>query len=222
MNRQDPSGLDWFWFGDSLEQGPNGVGPDVGGGGGACGTLDQYFDERNPCFLQLGPQFVAAAQPTCEDIETAYVTTYLTKRHSPLAADARTIVHNSITAGIDERFIVALAGVETTYGTSRTWDSKTAGIYNVFSSSIHCAALKPDYFCTKINPYTSYQQAINGTIQQLNARLYSGLNSVVDIYNLYETGNVKTAAPALDLLQNTIYKNQLHGDQSDIRQSRCP
>ena len=89
-------------------------------------------------------------------------------------------------------------------------------------ASIHCAALRPDYFCTKINPYTSYQQAINGTIQQLNARLYSGLNSVADIYNLYETGNVKTAAPALDLLQNTIYKNQLHGDPSDIRQSRCP
>jgi hypothetical protein len=37
--------------------------------------------------------------------------------------------------GLDDRFIVALAGGETSYGTNPLWNSASAGIYNVFSNS---------------------------------------------------------------------------------------
>ena len=124
--------------------------------------------------------------------------------------------------GIDDRFIVALAGVETTYGTNPNWDSSTAGIYNVFSNGFHCAGLKANYFCRIVNPYSSYGQAIYDVIDILSSRReYKRYNSAANIYSVYEEGNVNKIAPAQGTL-DTIYGDQLHGNLNNIRTPRCP
>jgi hypothetical protein len=75
-------------------------------------------------------------------------------------------------------------------------------------------------FCKVVNPYSSFDTAITGAISLLNGRLYKGLDSGTDIYNLYETGDLKKTAPALSELTG-IYEKEFKGSMSDVRFSRC-
>jgi RHS repeat-associated protein len=151
------------------------------------------------------PGCQGGAPPTCEQTETAYVAAYLTKYNSPLAAYASTIVADSDAAGLDDRFIVALAGVETTYGTHglNSW-----GTNNAFNNGHQDFSTLGDAISAVINligrcaDYTKYKSAQN-------------------IYSVYEEGNVKVVAPAQGIL-NQIYGKQLSGNLSNVRDPRCP
>ena len=161
--------------------------------------------------------------PSCEDAEIAYVTAYLAKRRSPLASFAGEIVELSDKNGLDDRFIVALAGAETTYGTSKTWDSATAGIYNVFDNGAHCAGTKPNYFCKTVNPYSGYGQSIAGVIQLLGSgRAFQPYTSTRDIFSIYERGDITKTSPGQDLLDTIYGSPQLQGNLSNVRKPRCP
>jgi len=154
----------------------------------------------------------------CENNEAAYLKTYLSRYNSPLANWALTIVQDSDAQGLDDRFIVALSGIESRYGTTQHRDSW--GQYNVFSNGAHCATLDNPH-CSTVDPYSNYGQAIDGVTQLLRpGGSYGAFNSTAAIYALYETGNANTQSAGTPLL-NRIYGNQLHGDVSDVRKPRC-
>jgi len=157
----------------------------------------------------------------CEGNEIAYVAGYLSQYNSPLAASASTIVVDSTVYGLDDRFIVALSGVETTYGTNPSWNSGSAGIYNVFSNGLHCAAPGLSMCRNFSKPYASYAGAIVDVTSTIgSSQLYSGLNSAQAVYSEYEEGNVSKPAPMQSVL-NTIYGTQLNGNLNNIRSPRC-
>jgi hypothetical protein len=136
--------------------------------------------------LQNLPSTTAAAPPTCEQSETNFIYNYLKKYNSPLANIASFIVTYSDNMGIDDRFIVALAGAESIYGKTQQ-SSPTWAYFNVFSNAAHCQALAPNSDCYAINPYSNYGQATTDAINLLTGSKYfgSGLNTVGAIYQLY-------------------------------------
>jgi RHS repeat-associated protein len=197
------------------------------GGGGGCGIIYGLLDGDlgtetgcyNPCDeLACFPETNVPVAPTCEQSETAFVSAYLSKRNSPLAGYASYIVAASDLSGIDDRFIVALAGVETTYGktqqTSPTW-----GHYNAFNNSAHCAALSSTSDCGKADPYSSYGEAITDVISLLTGGKYfgSGLVTPGTINSTYNrtptTDDLVTIYQQLDPKATTNFK---------VNFSRCP
>jgi hypothetical protein len=142
-------------------------------------------------------------------METLYVSAYLAKYNSPLAAYAAFIVDDSDQSGIDDHFIVALAGAETTYGTNirvRQW-----GRYNAFSNGAHRVS----------NPYANFTQAIEDAIQLLtHDPRYTSFSSTQSIYSIYEQGDVNKTSPRQGTL-DSIYGQQLGGDLSNVRIPRC-
>lgn len=117
------------------------------------------------------PIFTVATStpPTCESQEIGFVTNFLTSKGAPqwLISDARALVDDADAAGVDDRFIVALAGAESTYGKniSATW-----GPFNAWSDSQHCAILQGH--CQSVNPYTNGLQAIAGVILNITGSNY--------------------------------------------------
>lgn len=197
-------------------------------------TIDSFNPDdpldpgAEPCTLQNVPSTTATAPPTCEQGETNFIYDYLKKYNSPLANIASWIVTQSDLYGIDDRFIVALAGRETSYGTNPKWDSADASIFNLFSNSQHCATVGVLSFCKKANPYANYGAAVSDVISTIaSSPYYQGLNSADDIYNEYNSGaltNPKTGVPyGPDTLLDQIYGSKsLAGDLSDVRFARCP
>jgi RHS repeat-associated protein len=144
----------------------------------------------------------------CEALEAAYLTGYLSSHGSPLAAYALEIVQASDMNGIDDRFIVALAGVESTYGKHLGW-----GPYNAWNNGAHRT---PRTF------YSNWIQSIGDVTFLLgNDPRYTPYDSTSDIYSVYEEGNVNQPAPGQGTLDK-IYGKQLGGDLSDVRIPRCP
>jgi hypothetical protein len=143
--------------------------------------------------------------PTCEQTETAYVAAYLTKYNSPLAAYASTIVADSDAAGLDDRFIVALAGVETTYGTHGLNSWRTNNAFN-----------------NGHQDFSTLGEAINSVINLIGSGAdYTKYKSAQNIYSVFEEGNVKVVSPDQGIL-NQIYGKQLSGNLSNVRNPRCP
>jgi RHS repeat-associated protein len=166
-----------------------------------------------------GPQPPAPPAPPgpdmhqlCENNEIGYLTSYLTSYGSPLASSAAQIVYDADAAGLDDRFIVALAGAETTYGKikhPRTW-----GTYNVFDNALHCDSLS-NPMCVVVDPYTSYAQAISGVLAVLTGPLYTGLNTTDTIFPKYSNGG---SPGTLD----TIYQQLGGTNTTNVRTARCP
>jgi flagellum-specific peptidoglycan hydrolase FlgJ len=153
------------------------------------------------------------------------VTAYLRRYKSPLASFAAEIVSEADKAGIDDRFIVALAGRETSYGTNPTWNSASAGIYNVFSNSQHCAGPGLS-MCQAFSAYSSYTSAIDDAVATISSsKYYAGLNSADDIYNQYNYGALVNNAGVPygpDKILDDIYGgSRLRGDLSNVRSPRC-
>jgi RHS repeat-associated protein len=144
----------------------------------------------------------------CEALEAAYLTGYLSSHGSPLAAYALEIVQASDMNGIDDRFIVALAGIESGYGEHLGW-----GPYNAWNNGAHRS---PRTF------YSNWIQSIGDVTFLLgNDPRYTPYDSTADIYSVYEEGNINQPAPRQGKLDQ-IYGNQLGGDLSDVRIPRCP
>ena len=105
--------------------------------GNGCDAADGFTSSPNP-FCQYGgpslPPETTVQNPSCEQTETTYVNNYLSKYNSPLAQYAGFIVAYSDLLGVDDRFIVALAGVESIYGKTQQ-SSPTWGYYNAFSNA---------------------------------------------------------------------------------------
>jgi RHS repeat-associated protein len=195
INSNDPSGQD---LGSTLGDNTfaSGTPPSLTWGGPCDSAIMTYVNGMqmpSPCdFVAVSSLPLAAAESqasamvSCELTETAYVYSYLSKYNSPLAQYAGFIVADSDLFGIDDRFIVALAGVESIYGktqqTSPTW-----GFYNAFSNAAHCQALSATSDCYKVNPYSNYGAAISDVINLITGGKYfgSGLNTVQSIYDLY-------------------------------------
>jgi len=155
------------------------------------------------------PSGPAAPNPTalCELEETAYLMTYLGKYNSPLTPYAAAIVSASDAAGIDDRFIVALAGVETTYGTQSKYPipQMNWGMYNAWNNGHQ--------------NYGGWLQALAAVLANLNSPNYINLQSTLAIYSMWEEGG-KAVSPMQGTLDQ-IYGTQLGGNTSDVRFSRC-
>ncbi len=178
------------------------------------------FLPNQTCATFFPEQNAPPPTPTCEQTETAFVSSYLSKYNSPLAAYAGWIVTQSDLYGIDDRFIVALAGRETSYGTNPLWNSTAAGIYNVFSNSQHCASVGVLSFCKKVNPYPSYGAAISDVISTISASpYYQGLQSSDDIYDEYNLGGPGGPDKLLDVIYGGT---KLQGNLANVRFARCP
>jgi RHS repeat-associated protein len=204
---------------NGLEQVPCDDGGDAGAGASTCfqEALGLPYEPNPFCSTYIPPDEVKTS-PNCDTTEIAYVAGYLSKRGSPLASDADEIVEFSDAYGIDDRFVVALAGAESIYGKSQQ-DSPTWGYYNAFSNGSHCKALAPGSDCYKIDPYTSFDAAIFDAISLLTGKKYfgSGLVTVGDIYKTYNR------VPAADFL-TTIYQQLVPTATagSKVNFSRCP
>jgi RHS repeat-associated protein len=227
VNRRDPSGLLLVGsggYGSYEACMANGV-----GGGEVCPLNDdddgasvalacQDPLRPNPNCYTIPEQNAAPPTPTCEQVETAYVYAYLSKYKSPLAAYASLIVTYSDTFGIDDRFIVALAGAESQYGktqqTSPTW-----GFYNAFSNGSHCQALSATSDCYKVNPYIGHGAAISDVIGLITGAKYFG-SGLVTVEGVYDTYN---RVPSSDFL-TTIYDQLVPGatNNTKVNFSRCP
>src|SRR5271165_5210766 len=116
-----------------------------------------------PIIPPISPQQSAPGPPDpnllCFLQETAYVQSYLTAHDSPLAAYAGLIVAYSDLMDIDDRFIVALAGIESGYGKHLGW-----GPYNAWNNGAHK---------TPSNYYVDWTESIIDTVQTLNNSTYS-------------------------------------------------
>lgn len=142
----------------------------------------------------------------CETLEITYITGYLARYNSPLAPHASEIFYSSEAFGLDYRFIVALAGVESGYGKYLGW-----GPFNAWNSIAHRS---PE------SQYANWSEAIQDTIKNLNSARYSSFNSTVEIYSIWEQGDVKKPSPGQSNLDK-IYAGQLGGDLNNVRQPRC-
>ncbi len=160
------------------------------------------------------PPSVPDPQVLCEAQETAYLFAYLTKYGSPLAPYAPQIVRAGDLNGIDDRFIVALAGAETTYGTRI--DTKDWGPYNAWSLQTH----KAD------NPYDNWIQAIADVVNLIatdSRYLPAGRNTTDTIYPVYQGPGYETGLKNL----NSIYLDNLGGGKvagnpKEVDFARCP
>jgi len=126
------------------------------------------------------------------------------------------IVALSDAAGVEDRFIVALAGAESTCGknTSATWDQ-----YNARSDSTHCAILAGD--CQKVNPFATFSQALLAAINNIIDKNYfnAGLTTTDAIYKKYSNGGSPN-------LLDTIYLQQMGGglvpgNPKEVDVARC-
>ena len=139
----------------------------------------------------------------CELMEAAYIGAYLSSYGSPLASWAMNIVTASDAAGLDDRFIVALAGIETSYGKNLTW-----GTNNAFNNG-H-------------TNYATFGDAIASVINLIGFDpRYTPYQSTRDIYAVYETGNINKTSSRQSTLDQ-IYGNQLGGNVGNVRSPRCP
>jgi RHS repeat-associated protein len=230
VNHFDPSGLDYcdpnfgcFYDPLGFDESAASTGPVGPVYSGDCAVLAFGEAPGVPCIYDgmggvvPGPP-TASAPPTCEETETAYVSAYLAQRSSPLAVDASLIVTYSDTKGIDDEFIVALAGAESSGGKSQQI-SPTCGFYNAFSNAAHCQALAANSDCYKINPYNSYEDAITDAINLLTGAKYFG-NGLVTVGAIYQTYN---RVPVADFLAS-IYKQLVPTAtvNSKVNFSRCP
>jgi RHS repeat-associated protein len=180
-----------------------------------------------------GPQPPAPPAPPgpdlhrlCEDSEVSYITTYLGSYNSPLKDSASQIVYAADAAGIDDRFIVALAGEESQYGKTQQ-SSPTWGLYNVFSNASHCQALYDKSDCYSVNPYGSYAQAISDVIALITGSGYFGNTTkkgqsdpLVTVEAIYDKYNRVPSADALaTIYQQLVPKASV---TSKVNFSRCP
>ena len=196
--------------------------PGDGGGGGYCAPEYSWYDcyggdyggsIGGPVhYLPIGGSGSrgngggTTSSPDCDQLEIDYITAYLKRYKSPLAAFAATIFDDSQAQGLDDRFIVALAGVESTYGKYLNW-----GAFNGFNNGAH-----------KRSGYSSWAEAIDDVSSLIGSGAnYTPYNSAAQIYSVYEQGDVKKTAPAQRLLDQ-IYGKQLGGNLSDVRVTRCP
>ena len=233
INNTDPGGMSRCPVAiDTFDSSGNG---DVSMGCGGSLTPIGYFYGCGPFIFEFqgpSPLCVAANSgallvpetqvqaPSCDDTETAYLTTYLNQRHSPLAAYASEFVEFSDIQGLDDRFIVALAGVESTYGKGQ--NPAGSGQYNAFSNGAHCAALGVNAYCRTVNPYTDFGQAIAGAIDLIGSgAAYQPYSSTQNIYSIYERGDINVISGNQGLLDQ-IYGAQMKGDVSNVRKPRCP
>ena len=231
VNRADPGGLMWVCFGNSVDELSLNCPPnaykynplsvddwdDVHGNGqridNPCGTGSMLLPNpwcNVPVITLVAPPPKAAdSKKLCEEMETLYIAAYLPSSagaHSPLTAYAAQIVQEADEFGIDDRFIVALAGVETTYGTrgANSW-----GTNNVFNNGHQ--------------DFSSLGSAIDAVIRLLTTSTnpnYISLHSTREIYGLYEVGDRNKTSGNQGLLDQ-IYARQLGGSSSDVKFSRC-
>jgi hypothetical protein len=130
-----------------------------------------------------------------------------------------TIVEQSDNAGVDDRFIVALAGAESRYGTNiqATW-----GPYNAWSDSQHCKIVKGH--CQSEDPLTSWTQAISGVIGNITGSLYFGANPQLTttdaIYKRYSHGGSPDTLDQIYLLQ--MDGGLINGNKEEVNFARCP
>lgn len=236
VNHVDPGGTDYFdpndcvtWVSsETVYDGPpcgynqwGSVFVNMSGIAGCGGIGPSQF---NPgigmaclALLQAAAPQQAAPQVSCEDTETAYLISYLDryKPTSPLIAYAQTIVDDSDLAGVDDRFIIALAGQESQYGTNLT-----RGPFNAWNNLAHTA---------HHNPYSSWNTAIRGVVSLITGGLYfgSGRNTTDSIYGTYNNSNLKTNPdfPKQLASLNSIYLGQLGGgllsNRIEVDFSRC-
>jgi len=214
VNRLDPTGLEYEDVcsadGNYCGSGGDLQGINQGWGCNSVYVMTALDRVQMPSPCDFTPVFFARPQqPTqstgssCASTETAWLSAYLTKRGSPLASFAASIVALSDSDNVDDRFIVALSGAESTYGknTSATW-----GQYNAWSDSTHCAILSGD--CQTVNPFTSWSQAISAAVGNITGKNYFGANPSLTttdaIYERYSNGG----SPSI---LNTIYLNQMGG-----------
>ncbi len=223
INRRDPTGLcseeDW-WTGCDCNDDPDdpfcSSDPNCPSGGNNLLGGNPYCDQQGG---GVGGGSGAAPPspppPTCDQTETAFIQAYLVGEGSPLASYAGTIVQDADAAGIDDRFIVALAGQESSYGANIT-----RGPYNAWNNLAHTA---------NKSPYGSWTAAINGVTNLLTGKLYfgSGKKTVSSIYGTYDNSNLKENPKYPTELSDLtkIYK-QLVGPtasgNSAVNFARCP
>jgi RHS repeat-associated protein len=220
-NRVDPTGQ-MFELTCTGADGFSSIDSCFGGGAGFNDCSSNGFLSTPACgnYPPYNPPEQWAPVPTCDQTETAYLTTYLNQRNSPLAAYASEFVEFSDIQGIDDRFIVALAGVESTYGKAQ--NPAGSGQYNAFSNGAHCAALGVNAYCRTVNPYTDFGQAIADVINLIGSgKRYEPYSSTQNIYSIYERGDINVISGNQGLLDR-IYGVQMKGDVSDVRKPRCP
>jgi RHS repeat-associated protein len=168
VNFNDPHGTLPCWIAGFTD---GGAGGNDGGSGCLQDPCDFLINAFGPvpspiCGYSGPPEEVA--QPTCEDQEVTYVTNFLMSKGAPkwYVAFAGFLVRDSDTQGVDDRFIVALSGVESTYGKNLTW-----GPFNAWNDSLHCASLTgpngEKTHCQVVNPYSNPVQAISGVINNI-------------------------------------------------------
>jgi len=247
VNSNDPSGLlgegCGTWWEGARDFGHCGGGRSGGGdgcesskagcvgiGGGfalvPCFITDptsSYFGSVGFCGTSTGGEDGdAIGSEDCIGNEALYLLGYLGRRRSPLA-DLNLLkewVTKSNEAGIDVRFIIALSGVETTYGKN---NNQASGTYNIFSNQNHCAEVgnPTATYCKGKNPFNSYDEAFQDAIDNLSQPRYAVYSKAQDIYSIWERGDVRVVSSRQGLL-NTIFGSQLSGDLNDMRKIRCP
>ena len=229
VNLNDPRGLSIQapddncgpnWITDPSLRGPcdGGDGGWIGGAGGSddCSELGFMPNPTPNPWCQSGGGIPAPPAPPspdmhalCETQETLYIESYLMNHGSPFALYAPLIVSGSDINGLDDRFIVALAGVESGYGKHLGW-----GPYNAWNNGAH---KKPGTY------YNNWVDSIADVILALaNSPLYTPYQSTKDIYSVWEEGDVNKPAPAQSTLDDIYGKKQLGGDINNIRTPRCP
>jgi hypothetical protein len=187
-------------------------------GGSPCNPAIMALSPNPACYASLPEQNAPPPTPTCDQTETAYLTAYLSKYNSPLAAYAGYIVTYSNIMGIDDRFIVALAGAESIYGKTQQ-NSPTWGYYNAFSNAAHCQALAANSDCYAINPYANSGQAITDAINLLTGSKYFG-SSLVTVGAIYQQYNRIPSGQFLAAIYAQLVPNATVNNAVDF--SRCP
>jgi RHS repeat-associated protein len=220
VNYSDPSGADGVYAGlpPYLYWGATGqAGQNCGDNwmfdsslSGPCNCPDGVygFDQATTaiCIVPLAAIPVMAAttatQPTCDQLLSGQISTYLTSRGSPLAALADRFVADGRTSNVDPRFLVALSRAESTWGTNLT---DKQGPYNAWSVSTHYGV-----------GYSSFSEALDDVAKLLGTdpRYIRGNNITArGIYTVYN------ATFDDKYFQDTVVAdmNKLFGNTDDVR-----
>ena len=215
INRIDPNGTWWCdpWDVDCYTLQP-------------CGFGYETFCSPGP--PPIAPPIVLPPPPLdahaiCILSETIYIYQYMLNHSNGRTifniADALLIVTEAELANLDDRFIVALAGAETTFGATanevlQAQHSQSWGFYNSFDNIFHCAQLGTNAYCSIVNPYASSIAAISDVVTTIAYGFpYAGLSSVGAIFDTYSGhGNPSNL---------NIFSSQLGVDPSNVRRTRC-
>ena len=194
---------DWYWGGEGeWISSPLGNALEfLFGAGGTGGGGDGLAVLPLP---PLSQQTIQGLLPSCLQVTGQSIDSYLADKGSPMLGQGNNFVSNGLQYGVDPRFLVALAGAETTFGAKLTW-----GAYNAWNWGWNSPKNN--------SPFSSWGAGIHSVARGIGAGpnyFRRGFTSTASIYLGHFCVGPECATEGLPNLNNFL--TEMGGDPGNV------